>query len=424
MINPDLLCLKCMNQMSNPNFCTCCGSPTLVKQELDSALPLRTILNGRYLIGSMLGAGGFGITYTGYDLVNNIKVAIKEFMPTGLANRHPGSTIINIQGKQNTFNDSKIRFLEEARMIYQYKNHPHIIQIYSLFEENNTAYYVMEYLYGYDLKHYIDMSGGKLYWQTLLPIAGQIMDALYVLHRNGIVHRDISPDNIFIGPNNRATLIDFGASRQYVAGKQLTVILKRKYAPIEQYKTNGNQGPWTDIYALGSTIYHCLTGILPPEATDRVHQDQLIPFGNLGIQLPHNIEAAIYKSINVLPENRYQNVIDFKNDLFGISISKNHTLVCHNGIYKGMHLTLTENLTIGRDPSVCQLIYPGQAKGISNSHCVLIFDNNRNTVSICDLGSTYGTFLNSLPIQPKQYYTLTPGDMISFGENQVWIYNC
>lgn len=420
MINPDELCMKCMKPTPPQNFCINCGSPRLYKQELDYALPLKTILNGRYLVGAMLGSGGFGITYTGYDFTNNRIVAIKEFMPSGLVNRRPGQTIIQVSTNEKSFKESKERFLNEARMIHHYRDNPHILQVYSLFEENHTAYYVMEYLYGLDLAHLISYRNGKINWNELAPIVSQVIYALSLLHRDEVVHRDISPDNIFISPAGKATLIDFGAARQYMAQKQLTVILKRNYAPIEQYKSKGQQGPWTDIYALAATIYHALTGALPVEAPNRI-DTPLVTFKEHNVLLPPNVENAVYKALAFKPEDRYQNIIDFRNDLFGNTNTSRHTLCCIMGEYTDMSITLNENLFVGRNSNQCQLIYSPNAKGVSGVHCVFSVDNNIATIT--DLNSTYGTYINGNRINNGYCYRLSPNDRISFGENQVWIYN-
>lgn len=420
MINPDELCLKCMQPTPMVNYCINCGSPRLYSQELEYALPLKTILNGRYLVGSMLGAGGFGITYIGYDLLENKIIAIKEFMPSGLVTRLPGQVAMQLSTNEKTFNDSKERFLNEARMIHHYKDNPNILQVYSLFEENKTAYYVMEYLYGLDLKHFMEYRSGKISWQELYPIILQLIYALSILHKEGVVHRDISPDNIFISPTGKATLIDFGAARQYMAQKQLTIILKRNYAPLEQYKSNGIQGPWTDIYSLAATIYHALTGTLPPEATNRIYDDKIIPFAEFGVTLPYNAEHAIYKALALNSENRYQNILDFKKDLLGSNYIPQHYIKCISGEYAGNSISFSGNLVIGRNQSQCQLIYSSTAKGVSGTHIMLSLQNGAAT--IMDLNSTYGTFVNNMRLSSNCYYSLTPNDEIAFGENQRWIY--
>lgn len=420
MVNAEYLCMNCMNGYVANNQCKSCGSYVLKSQELPSALPLRTILNGRYIIGRMLGAGGFGVTYLGYDLQENRRIAIKEFMPSGMVRRDIGKTQMQIVSEKKDFNDSMKRFLEEARMIYRYRDNPNVLKIYSLFQENSTAYYVMEYLEGCDLKHLMKQYGGRLAWQDVKHFTIQIIDALMVLHADGIVHRDISPDNIFISPQGKTTLIDFGAARLYMAQKQLTVILKRKYAPIEQYESKGKQGPWTDIYALAATIYHALTGELPPEATSRAYRDEIKTFRQCGVILEEHVEKALYRALKVEPEERYRNILDFKNDLLGIV--KKGKLTCLAGTFEGMELTLSNDIVVGRNAVLCQLIYPSNAKGISNIHFKIIANQPGAMVSVVDLGSTYGTFVNEKRLDKNCSRVLKPGDLIRFGENQIWRY--
>lgn len=409
--------MNCMKGILTGNYCAFCGKPPLQAQDMSTALPLRTILNGRYLTGKMLGAGGFGITYIGYDFAENKRIAIKEFMPSGLVRRTPGQTFMQVTSREKEFTDSMQRFLEEARMIYYYQKNPHILQVYSLFQENGTAYYVMEFLEGCDLKHFLRQKGGILSWQELMPIALQVMDALQVLHKDGVVHRDISPDNIYISPAGKATLIDFGAARQVAAQKQLTVILKKKYAPIEQYESSGKQGPWTDIYALAATMYHCLTGELPPEAPERAYRDELKSFRQFGILLDDWVEKAIYRALRVDPEARYQDAAEFRNGI--LNIRNQARLICIQGIYEGMEIVLEQILTVGRNPSCCQLIYPSSAKGISSAHCRFLTDTE-GMPFVMDLGSTYGTWVNGEKIVSDSYRKLSSGDSIIFGENQIW----
>ena len=418
MFDAGRLCMHCMQEVIYNNFCGSCGNPPLHKQIVPNALPLRTILNGRYLTGKVLGAGGFGITYLGYDLQANKRIAIKEFMPSGLAKRTAGQTMMQSIQEGKAFSESKQRFLEEARTIYQYRQNPNILQVYSLFEENGTAYYAMEFLEGMDLKHLLLERGGKVSWQELKPIVLQVIDALQPLHNNGVVHRDISPDNIYISPYGKVTLIDFGASRQFVAQKQMTVILKRKYAPIEQYEMKGKQGPWTDIYALAATIYHALTGCLPPEATQRAYRDEIKSFRQCGILLDINVEQAIYKALKVEKEYRYQNVVAFRNNLLGLE--RKIMLTCLKGNFKGMQLELNSDITVGRNPEICQLVYPKGGRGISKRHCMFSVNRGGTDITVIDMGSTYGTWVNGVRLLAGVSTKLSFGDTVTFGEEEVW----
>lgn len=195
-------------------------------QEPPFALPFDTIIHGRYLIGRVLGVGGFGITYQGQDLRNGNFVAIKEYYPNGMASRVPGTTEVDVIKDYDGYQNGKNKFLQEARIIYHFKNQ-HILSIYSLFEENGTAYYIMEFLEGRDLRQYLQSKGGKIKWSELKYIIFQIADALECIHREGIIHRDISPDNIYLCSDNHAKLIDFGTARNLRENKSLSIIIKK-----------------------------------------------------------------------------------------------------------------------------------------------------------------------------------------------------
>ncbi len=295
-------------------MCGHCGTKSGFAQEPAFALPTGSILHGRYLVGAVLGNGGFGITYIGYDLKEDRRIAIKEFLPTGMANRYPGTTTVSVYHTSQEFYYGLNKFLEEARVIYKYRAHGNIISVYALFEENNTAYYVMEYLEGCDLKQYLNKRGGVLPFDEALRLLLPVFDALEAIHKDGLIHRDISPDNIYICSNRQVKLLDFGAARVALMerSKSLSVILKRGYAPPEQYQTNGNQGPWTDVYALGATFYRCITGKLPPEATERLMTDTLIPPSRIAQGLPPAGNDAMVRALAVKAVNRFQSAAQFK----------------------------------------------------------------------------------------------------------------
>ena len=310
----DHICLKCMQPGLSGGVCGHCGTRSGFQQEPAFALPAGSILHGRYLVGAVLGNGGFGITYIGYDLKEDRRVAIKEFLPTGMANRYPGTTTVSVYHTSQEFQYGLKKFLEEARVIYKYRTHANIISVSALFEENNTAYYVMEYLEGCDLKQYLNQKGGVLPFEETLRLLLPVFDALTAIHKDGLIHRDISPDNIYICSNRQVKLLDFGAARVALMekSKSLSVILKRGYAPAEQYQTNGNQGPWTDVYALGATFYRCITGKLPPEATERLMTDTLVPPGHLLKDVPPAANEALLRALAVKAGNRLQNAAQFK----------------------------------------------------------------------------------------------------------------
>ena len=276
-------------------------------------------LGGRYTIGTVLGFGGFGITYRAWDSVLSTVVAIKEYYPSGVVNRVPGEkrVIVYTGNREKEYHSGLSRFLDEAKNMAKFNTHPNVVNVYDFFEENNTAYIVMEFLDGISLKQYIASEGGKISLETSLDIITHIADALEEIHKIGIVHRDISTDNIFICFGGKVKLIDFGAARfsKGEEDKTLSIILKPGYAPPEQYRSKSKQGPWTDIYALGATLYRCVTGQMPEESINRVVEDNLIRPREIDENIPEHIEKTILMSMAINYELRFQNMGQFKEAL-------------------------------------------------------------------------------------------------------------
>ena len=273
-------------------------------------LPQRTIINEKYLIGKAIGEGGFGITYLAWDITCGAKVAIKEYFPSGYVNRVPKSNNVIINSKQNqaASNRGLKRFIDEARNLAKIKNLSGIVSVRDFFSANGTAYIVMEFLDGISLKKYMQRKG-KVTMDEILSILRPVMDSLVQVHETGLIHRDISPDNIIITKHSEVKLIDFGAAKQSnLDGKSLSIVLKQGFAPEEQYRTHGEQGPWTDVYALGVTIYYCITGQLPPESIQRMYKDTIIRPSELGAVISPSQEAALMKSLAVFAKSRYRDV--------------------------------------------------------------------------------------------------------------------
>lgn len=283
------------------------------------SLQRNTGLIGRYVIQKVLGQGGFGITYLGIDKLYGNKVAIKEYYPQKIAMRKAQYedvvTVTSIEEKNN-YNKGKKRFLDEAQVMARFNKNEGIVKILDFFEANNTAYIVMEYLEGITLKQYLGKYG-VIQFRNLIEMMLPLLEALIEIHSQGLIHRDISPDNIMVQHNSKLKLMDFGAARDYTesGNKSLTVILKPGYAPPEQYQTHGVQGPWTDIYALCATIYKCLTGITPPDAIARVMDDKFKEPDQLDGKLSPDIKKILWKGMNIFPEERYQDIVEFGEDV-------------------------------------------------------------------------------------------------------------
>ena len=309
------LCMGCMQEKGDMDICPHCGYAAEAEAENAAYLPPGTMLQGRYLLGKVLGQGGFGITYIGYDQTLHTRVAIKEYYPGDIAQRTPGDrTVMPYTQAENDYEHGRERFLEEARTLARFSEFPGIVSVKDCFADGNTAYMVMQFLEGINLKEYLSRKGGKVSPEEAVSILTPVMDALKEVHRAGIIHRDISPDNIFITSEGQVKLIDFGAARQSLGGgKSLSVQLKPGYAPEEQYRTHGNQGTWTDVYALAATLYRMVTGQVPPEAMERLSYDTLeIPAG-----LPENIRIALQMGLAVRAPERYATIEQFQNALNG-----------------------------------------------------------------------------------------------------------
>lgn len=280
-----------------------------------------TRLIGRYTIEGVLGQGGFGITYLGIDELHEKKVAIKEFFPQGIVTRnieYQDNVTVTFVGEKDNYEKGKERFLKEARTMAKFSKDEGIVKALDFFEINNTAYIVMEYLEGITLKQYL-RENQRIVPEDLIELLVPLIESLDEIHSQGMIHRDISPDNIMVLPDGRIKLMDFGAARDYTefGEKSLSIVLKPGYAPPEQYQTHGIQGPWTDIYALCATMYKCITGENPPDAIERVMDDHLKKISAFGISVLPQIEEAIIKGMSVAANDRYQNVGDFCEDLYG-----------------------------------------------------------------------------------------------------------
>ena len=270
------------------------------------------ILKERYKIEEVIGAGGFGITYRAWDPLLQSYVAIKEYYPSGIATRSADSSkvCVPVGQEQREYHRGRIRFLKEAQDVARFQSEPNIVSIYDYLEENDTAYMVMEYLHGCTLKQYIREHGGRLDTDHILHICLSVLDALAVVHKAGMIHRDISPENIFICEDLTVKLIDFGAAKQvYLDGEQtMSVVLKPGYAPPEQYAKKDKQGPWTDIYALGATLYFAATGEKPEESFGRVLEDTIKPVCEVNPEIPRAMSQVIMRAMSVKIEYRYQTV--------------------------------------------------------------------------------------------------------------------
>ena len=311
-------CPYCMTPVEEGKPCGACGLTQGSYTPSPHHLPPGTVLKERYLVGRVLGEGGFGITYIGCDLQLELKVAIKEYFPTDKASRVSQASldVASYTGAAGVNYDKGLeKFLQEARTIARMDKQPVIVNVRDFFQVNHTAYIVMEYVEGTTFKELAEQRGGRIPAGELLYLMEPLFFALKEMHANGLIHRDISPENLMI-EKGEVRLLDFGCARESAdGGNTLTIALKHGYAPVEQYQSKG-QGPWTDVYALSATIYYCLTGRKPPQAMDRLVEDELIPPRKLGVDLTQRQENALLHGMAVPPKRRFQTMDEFHTALY------------------------------------------------------------------------------------------------------------
>ena len=319
-------CFGCMQLKENSPVCEHCGFNENVQNE-SHQLPMGTVLRQQYMVGKCLGQGGFGITYLGWDLHLDIPVAIKEYYPNSIISNRDTTQTYALTGVAPNMMDlyvsTRQRFLREAKVLAKLRNIPNIVQVHNFFEENNTAYIVMEYVKGIDLRRYMNMRGGRLSVEETLAILRPVMEALARVHDCEIVHRDISPDNIMMMADGTAKLLDFGAVRNIEsmdADQDLQhsteAILKHGFAPMEQYQKRGALGPWTDEYAMCATVYYCLTGRVPPDAPQRMMED-VHPAWEKIPGLSSSQRMVLEKGMSLRGKDRYPNVRELMAALYG-----------------------------------------------------------------------------------------------------------
>lgn len=313
------VCPNCLEPLGGAAVCGHCGFDAGSYVVLPHHLVPGTLIKQRYQVGRVLGEGGFGITYAGRDTVLNLKIAIKEFYMAGYVNRnHEASPDVfaTLGTHRDTFHKNKEKFLSEARVLARFYEEPGIVGVRDFCEENGTAYIIMDFLDGVTLKDYLEKNG-RLAPAEAIHLLLPVIRSLQHVHAGGVIHRDISPDNIMVLGDGRTKLLDFGAAREVSQTdiKSLSVILKPGYAPEEQYRSKGRQGPWTDVYALAATLYRCIVGEAPDDAMERMYRDQLPAPADTAAACPPAISRVIMKGLAVRQPDRYQDIPAFLQDL-------------------------------------------------------------------------------------------------------------
>ena len=316
-------CYRCMEEFPDGfDICPHCGYDMESKPDVINHLYPGTVLYDRYIIGVVVGHGGFGVVYKAWDKQLSHMVCIKEYFPIEFANRTPGKNdVIVYSGKRKEgFYLGLDRFLEEAKNLAKFSKHDNVVNVFNYFEENNTAYFVMEYLGKTTLKDELldeNRKAIRVSPERTIEIGVAVSRALKAIHGEGIVHRDIAPDNIFVLEDGKVKILDFGAARlSSRTDKSKFVTLKPGYAPPEQYRSEGKQeGPWTDIYALGATLYRAVTGTVPEESTDRVGNDDLKEPKEIVEGIPEYLNTAIMRAMALDIDYRFQSAQEFEDAL-------------------------------------------------------------------------------------------------------------
>ena len=316
-------CYGCMQPIENEKLHTCphCGAPLDLEAVPPQFLQPGTVLQNKFIVGKAIGSGGFGNTYIGWNETLLCKVAIKEFYPGQICERDSDGITVRPKDAKSAhhFRAGLQSFLEEARSVANLQDIKGVVAIYTFFEQNGTGYIVMEYLEGMDVKSILKQSGNKKDYEWCRRVILTVLHTLKDIHKRGVLHRDIAPDNVFVTNEGVIKLIDFGAAKHAseLANIRTEIVLKQGYAPIEQYSKTAPQGPYTDLYAVAALFYRMLTGMKPIPANNRVNEDSLIPPSSMGIELPEQAELAMMCCLNVKPQYRLQTAEDFMEALGG-----------------------------------------------------------------------------------------------------------
>ena len=308
------LCMGCMNDNGNEEVCPICGFDSKAPTSAH-ALNLKTVLASRYLIGKILLYGGDGITYIAYDKSLNKPVRIKEYYPQGVCARKDGLTVRVKKESAFTYNSGIMEFLELSNKLASLEDMPGIFKVINVFEENGTAYRVMEYTPGINLRDFLLRNGGTLNWEQAKPLFLPIVNALSRLHKAGIIHRGISPETIFIGRDGRPRITDFSIKAARTSNNELTPQLWTGYAALEQYGYEKlEDGEYTDVYGIAATIFKTLIGNPPPEATLRINNDNMSFPKRLAETIPQDVLIALANALQIFPKDRTETIDEFKAD--------------------------------------------------------------------------------------------------------------
>ena len=321
MINTERLCLGCMNDNGGEKICPVCGYDSASVNPEDT-LPLRFILNNRYLVGKVLSVNGEAIIYIGWDSVDSAIVEIKEYFPRGFAHRNPDKTVAMIKGGEYTFNEGLMEFAEINGNIMG-SELPSLVQVLSVFEENGTIYAITAHILGITLERFLQKNGGALKWEQARALFLPLIDTVKGMNELGIIHRGISTETIIVGRDGKLHIKDYSIKKFRYADSELEATLYSGYSAVELYGfDNMRDGNHTDVYGLCATLFRVIIGIAPPNATLRLEDDSMTVPSKFAEELPRHVLAALANGLQVLPENRTRNIEALKNELVYAEIAE------------------------------------------------------------------------------------------------------
>lgn len=425
------------------------------------ALKENVVLRGRYRIKKVIGKGGFGITYEGYDLLNKEKCAVKElFINESVRRENDGKTVAAEEGKEKIFRHGIKRFTEEAEILHRLNGTPYVVNITDLFAENNTAYFVMEYIDGRPLNRVMTEKGGTMPFEEAEKIIYKVgMTLGHIYDRYSIFHRDLSPDNILLDYRGEPKIIDFGNAKTDVkhSGQVHSIVLKPGFAPPEQY-TGRAQGPWTDVYSLAGVFYYITSGIKVPPAADRLMGAGYEPLYRLIEGCPKEISDAVDRGLALnykertknaaelvalmkQPDSRHQSTPpnrekqSYSGGVAEKPSSEVQTIpsdsvqsngrsqlplfpiirleVINRGLTENWRLPPDTDIILGRDGKMCNVVVSADCQ-ISKQHCVIRYDSSERIFKVTDI-STNGTVVGDRRLSRDVTFRAAAGTQLILG---------
>lgn len=314
MLNIEGLCLGCMNDNGGEKYCPVCGFNNSTANP-DNALPLKFIVNSRYIMGKVVSANGEGITYIAWDTAQNTAVNIREYFPVGFAGRNPDGTVAMVSGSEYTFNEGLLQFLELNKKV-MHAEFSALIPVVEIFEENGTAYVVSNHIPGVALSEFLSKNGGTLKWEQARALFLPLIDTLSGMSESGIVHGGISPETILVGRDGKLRITGYSIQKLRMATSNFVSELANGYAAVEQYGVVSEpMGSATDVYGLSATLFNVLIGAVPPASKQRLQNDSMSIPAKFAEELPRHVLSSIANGLQVYPKNRTKNLDAFRNEL-------------------------------------------------------------------------------------------------------------